>query len=264
MSSTPDILKPVPTRPAADASASQLISVDRSSPVPLYFQIAEQLRQAVESGDLTPGTRLATEIDLAKHLGVSRPTMRKAMEHLLGKGLVVRQRGVGTRVVSPRVLRCLELTSLYDDLRNTGQRPTTEVLANTVGEASAEVAQALSLSEGSPVTKVVRLRLAMSQPIALMTNYLPAHRLTLTTEDLQSQGLYELMRRAGISLGSATQVIGARTATHEESRLLGEPKGSALLTMQRTAFDDRREAVEYGSHAYCAARYSFEMSLLAR
>jgi GntR family transcriptional regulator len=254
----------VQNRTAPDPAALSLITIDRSSPVPLYFQIAEQLRHAVEAGDLTSGTRLATEIDLARRLGVSRPTMRRAMEHLLGKGLVVRQRGVGTRVVSPRILRCLELTSLYDDLRSGGQRPTTEVLAHTTEEASGEVARTLGLDQGSLVLAIVRLRLAMGEPIAKMTNYLPAHRLSVTSNDLRSQGLYELMRRAGIVLESAHQVIGARIATSEESRLLGERSGAAVLTVERTAFDQRRVAVEYGSHIFRADRYNLEMSLLAR
>jgi GntR family transcriptional regulator len=239
------------------------ITVDRSSPVPLYFQIAEQLRQAVEAGDLTPGSQLATEIAFASQLGVSRPTMRKAMELLVGKGLVVRQRGVGTRVVSRKVMRYLELTSLYDDLSSSGQRPTTGVLANGVEAASAEVAEALGVDPGSPVLALVRIRSVMDQPIAKLTNYLPAGRLTLTSADLRDHGLYQLLRQAGITLHSAAQVIGARTATAAEARLLGERKGAALLTMQRTAYDDRRVAVEFGSHIYCAARYSFEMSLLA-
>jgi GntR family transcriptional regulator len=103
----------------------------------------------------------------------------------------------------------------------------------------------------------------MDQPIAKLTNYLPAGRPTLATADLRDHGLYQLLRQAGITLHSAAQVIGARTATAAEAKLLGERKGAALLTMQRTAYDDRRVAVEFGSHIYCASRYSFEMSLLA-
>jgi GntR family transcriptional regulator len=263
MPSLPDILKFVPNRPVPDTTAARLITIDRTSPVPLYFQIAEQLRHAVEAGQLTPGTRLATELELAKKLGVSRPTMRKAMEYLLGQGLVVRQRGAGTRVVSPKVLRCLELTSLYDDLVNNGQRPTTQVLSNAVQPASADVAEALQVAKGTLVVAVVRLRSAMGQPIAVMTNVVPAARLTVTTAELRSHGLYQLMRRAGISLDSANQVIGARTATLEESRLLGEPKGAPVLTMRRTAFENKT-VVEYGNHIYCAERYGFEMSLVAR
>jgi GntR family transcriptional regulator len=175
----------------------------------------------------------------------------------------VRQRGVGTRVVSPKVRRSLELTSLFDDLEAIGQRSTTEVLSNTIEEASAEVAELLGVAKGTPVIAIFRLRSALDQPIARLTNYLSAGRLSVTTEALQSEGLYQLLRRSGIHLHSATQVIGARTATAAEARLLGEARRSALLTMQRTAYDDHGTVVEYGNHIYSAARYSFHMSLLS-
>lgn len=243
--------------------ADQAIAIDRYSPVPLYFQVAQQLERAIEEGRLTPGTRLSNEVELAEHLALSRPTMRRAMGYLVDKGLVVRQRGVGTRVVSPKVRRSLNLTSLFDDLESSGQRPSTEVLSNTVLDAAHDVAQALGLEPGTPVTEIVRLRSALDQPIAHMTNYLPAARLTVTTEALERNGLYDLLRRSGIHLHFATQVIGARTASTIEGRLLGERKGAALLTMQRTAYDDHGTIVEYGTHVYAASRYTFQMSLLS-
>lgn len=244
-------------------SLTPAITLDRKSPVPLYFQVAQELERSIEAAELTPGMRLPNEVELAGVLGLSRPTMRKAMEYLVDKGLVVRQRGVGTRVVSPKVRRSLQLTSLFDDLDESGQRPTTDVLSNLILPASAEVADLLGITEGAPVIEIVRLRGALDQPIARLTNYLPAERLTISTADLQTHGLYQLLRRSGIQLHSATQVIGARTATAAEARSLGERKGAALLTMQRTAFDDHGKIAEYGNHLYSAARYSFQMSLLS-
>src|SRR5581483_10600232 len=123
-----------PRRPADD-SVARAISLDRSSPVPLYFQVAQQLAHAIESGEVPPGSRLSNELEFAQRLGLSRPTMRKAMEYLVDKGFVVRQRGVGTRVVSTKVRRSLDLTSLYDDLAANGQRPTTKVLSSTIEKA---------------------------------------------------------------------------------------------------------------------------------
>lgn len=239
------------------------ISVDRTSPVPLYFQLARQMAGAIEAGRLDPGTRIENEVRLAEHLGLSRPTMRRAMQYLVDQGLVVRRRGVGTRVVSPQVRRSLELTSLYDDLRESGQRPATQVLANRIEPADPAVAAALAVPEGTDVVTIVRLRLASDQPIARLTNHLVASRLTITTESLEARGLYALLRSAGVQLHSATQAIGARTATAAEARLLGESRGAALLSMQRTAYDDHGVAVEYGSHLYAATRYSFQMSLLS-
>ena len=99
------------------------IQVDRNSPVPLYFQVAQHLEQLIESGELAPGTRLENEIDLADRLRLSRPTMRRAIEYLVGRGLLVRKRGVGTQVVHAKVQRKVELTSLYDDLANTRRDP---------------------------------------------------------------------------------------------------------------------------------------------
>src|SRR5690606_15067728 len=105
---------------------TRLITIDRSSPVPLYFQFAQQLQHLIESGVLTPGTRLENEISLADRFGLSRPTMRQAMQHLVDKGLLSRKRGVGTRVITDRVRRQGELTSLHEDLRREGRHPRTE------------------------------------------------------------------------------------------------------------------------------------------
>ena len=77
--------------------------VDRNSPVPLYFQVAQHLEQLIESGDLPTGTRLDNEFDLAGQFGLSRQTMRRAIEYLVDRGLLVRKRGVGTQVVHAKV-----------------------------------------------------------------------------------------------------------------------------------------------------------------
>ncbi|CAL9377056.1 MULTISPECIES: GntR family transcriptional regulator [Streptomyces] len=240
------------------------LSVDRGSPVPLYFQLAQQLESAIEHGTLTPGTLLGNEIELAARLGLSRPTVRQAIQSLVDKGLLVRRRGVGTQVVHSKVRRPLELSSLYDDLESAGQRPTTTVLVNTMVAASAEVAAALGVTEGSEVHRIERLRSAHGEPIAYLCNYLPPGLLDLDTGQLEATGLYRLMRAAGITLHSARQTIGARAATAVEAERLRERTDAPLLTMQRVTFDDTGRAVEYGTHTYRPSRYSFEFQLLVR
>ncbi|MER6834335.1 GntR family transcriptional regulator [Streptomyces cellulosae] len=240
------------------------LSVDRGSPVPLYFQLAQQLESAIEHGTLTPGTLLGNEIELAARLGLSRPTVRQAIQSLVDKGLLVRRRGVGTQVVHSKVKRPLELSSLYDDLESAGQRPTTTVLVNTTVAASAEVAAALGVSEGSEVHRIERLRSAHGEPIAYLCNYIPPGLLDLDAGQLEATGLYRLMRAAGITLHSARQTIGARAATAGEAERLREQPGAPLLTMQRVTFDDTGRAVEYGTHTYRPSRYSFEFQLLVR
>ncbi|GAA3608094.1 myo-inositol degradation transcriptional regulator [Kineosporia mesophila] len=235
--------------------------IDRSSPVPLYFQLAQHLEHAIDTGEVPPDTMLANEIQLAAELGLSRPTVRRAMQYLVDKGLLVRRRGVGTRVVRPGVRRPLELTSLHDDLAAGGRSPTTRVLSNSIEPAPPDVAHRLALPPHASTICLVRLRSADGRPIARLTNWLPTELGGLTTRALEEHGLYSLIRAAGVMLHAAHQTIGARTATSEEARLLGETRGAALLTMSRQTFDDRGRVVEFGSHVYVASRYSFELSL---
>ncbi|MFD5405901.1 GntR family transcriptional regulator [Streptomyces griseorubiginosus] len=257
----PGAMSRAATAPALD---SLDFALDRGSPVPLYYQLARQLEEAIEHGLLAPGNLLGNEIDLSIRLGLSRPTVRQAIQTLVEKGLLVRRRGVGTQVVHSQVKRPLELSSLYDDLEAAGQGPATQVVRNETVRASADVAAALSVPEGGEVMLLERLRLTHGQPVALLCNYLPAGLLALDSDRLESTGLYRMLRTAGITLHSARQTIGARRATGEEAARLDEQEGTAVLTMQRTAFDDTGRPVEYGTHIYRASRYAFDFQLLVR
>ncbi|MBC9728006.1 GntR family transcriptional regulator [Streptomyces sp. TRM68367] len=249
---------------SAPALSTLDFALDRGSPVPLYYQLAQQLEEAIEHGVLAPGSLLGNEVDLSVRLGLSRPTVRQAIQSLVDKGLLVRRRGVGTQVVHSQVKRPLELSSLYDDLEAAGQGPTTKVVRNEPVPASPDVAAALGLTEGSDVIALERLRCTHGQPVALLSNYLPATLLDLDSARLESTGLYRMMRSAGITLHSAHQTIGARSATATEASRLDEQEGAALLTMQRTAYDDTGRPVEYGTHIYRASRYAFDFQLLVR
>ncbi|MBT3150438.1 GntR family transcriptional regulator [Streptomyces sp. CHD11] len=253
------------TRAAAGPALSTLdFALDRGSPVPLYHQLAQQLEAAIEHGVLAPGDLLGNEVDLSVRLGLSRPTVRQAIQSLVDKGLLVRRRGVGTQVVHSHVRRPLELSSLYDDLEAAGQGPTTLVVRNETVPAPAGVAAALGLADGGEAVLLERLRRTHGQPVALLCNYLPPGLLDLDSARLEATGLYRMLRTAGITLHSARQTVGARSATAQEAARLDEKEGAALLTMQRTAYDDTGRPVEYGTHIYRASRYSFDFQLLVR
>jgi DNA-binding GntR family transcriptional regulator len=245
-------------------AADLALDLDRSSPVPLYFQVAQQIEQAIERGDLGPGSRLDNEILLADRHGLSRPTMRRAIQELVGKGLLVRRRGVGTQVVHNRVNRRVELTSLYDDLARSHQRPATRILLHETASAPDEAAVQLNLPVGSAVVHLERLRFATDEPLAILRNWLPPAVARFTAADLEKGGLYGYLRGTGIRICVAGQRIGARSATAEESRLLGVKRGAPLLTMERTTFDDTGRVIEYGRHVYRADAYSFETTLVER
>ena len=239
------------------------VELDRSSPVPLYYQLAQAIEDAIRDGELAPGDRFENELALAKRLTLSRPTTRRAIQELVDKGLLVRKRGVGTQVVQSPEHGRVELTSLFDDLARAGQDPTTKLLDYHTGPVGEEIAHELNLAEDREVVTIRRLRFADGEPLALMLNYLPVE-LAPEAEELENVGLYQSLRAHGVHIRLARQRIGARQATRAEARLLDEKPGAPLLTMTRTAFDDSGRAVEYGTHCYRASRYYFDTTLVDR
>jgi DNA-binding GntR family transcriptional regulator len=250
------------TRDASSTDPVATVAIDRASPVPLYYQVAQELQRLIETDALPTGDRLTNEITMAAQLGVSRPTMRRALQYLVDRGLLMRKRGVGTQVVRRTVRRPLELTSLYDDLRRAGRHPTSRVLAAETTPADPEVAQALAVAPGSPVFRLRRLRLADGAPLALLPNYLSCSLLDVAPETFESTGLYDLIRAAGVHITVAEQIVGAAKASAPDAGLLDEPRGAPLLTMRRTAYDEAGTAVEFGNHLYRASRYSFSLTLV--
>lgn len=241
------------------------VSLDHSSPVPLYYQAARAIEEAIEDGRLSSGSKLDSELDLAEQLGISRPTMRAALKQLVDKGLLMRRRGIGTMVAPKPVRRAVALTSLYDDLKAAGREPRTSVLALEEIPCPPDVDEYLGLGPNAPVLCFERLRVANSEnsyPIALMCNAVPVGLLEIEKEDLERTGLYELFRESGITPHVATQRIGARKAGARDAELLEIEPGDPVLTMVRIAYDTNGRHIEYGSHCYPAESYWFEMMLV--
>lgn len=240
------------------------MDLDRSGPIPLYYQIARRMQEAIERGDLAPGSRIENELKLAEHLAISRPTIRRAIQELVDQGLLVRRRGVGTQVVRGRLTRSVELTSLYDDLSISNRSPTTKVLLHEEMRPSAEILESLTLPADATVLHIKRLRYSDGVPFALLENYLPPEFLTLTAEQFEKHGLYQLMRARGTTMRVARQTIGARVGTAEEAQLFDQKPGSPVLVMSRTLFDQSGHAVEFGEHSYRPDLYSFEVTLVEK
>lgn len=237
------------------------ITLDRNSPIPLYFQIAEPIAAAINSRELPPGTRIEDELSMAKRLKVSRPTARQALQRLVEQGLVVRQRGVGTQVAPTLIHRPMELTSLYGDLTQGGHDASTQLLEYTERTANEDEAESLGLDvQDREITDIRRLRLADGHPIAVMRNLVP-RSLAPSHHELETGGLYEALRARNVDLHSARQSIGARNASTEEARLLEVKRGAALLTMRRTTADPTGRIIEYGDHVYRADQYSFDSTV---
>jgi DNA-binding GntR family transcriptional regulator len=240
------------------------VVVNRSSPVPLYFQVAEQLEHAILEGTLEPGDRIGNEVALADQLGLSRPTLRQAIQMLVDKGMLVRKRGVGTQVVHAPVRRTVELTSLYDDLRRAGRHPATVVLGLERVAADDDTSVRLNVPAGTSLWFLERLRYLDDEPLALMRNHVPCDLIDLAEVDFTTTGLYEYFRTMAIHLRVAHQRISARLADTKEAKHLGGRKGDPVLTMERTSYDDKGRAIELGSHLYRPDLYAYETTLVDR
>ena len=239
------------------------ITLERNSPVPLYYQLAQSIEHAINTGDLAPGDRLENELSLTSRLGLSRPTARQAIQELVKKGLLVRKRGVGTQVVRSQFRRDERLSSLNEDLAKAGRTPTTRMLEYSVGELDSDIRDAIEAATATDVEflKIRRLRLADDVPLAILTNYLP-NRFEITEADLEGKGLYACLRSLGVNLKIAHQQISARLMTDEEAELLDAETPAACLTVDRIAYDDVGQFVEFGRHMYHAAHYSIQSSLV--
>ena len=173
------------------------IPIDRTSGTPLYSQIAQALAALILDGALEPGTRLEDEVSMARRLEVSRPTARQALQRLVDRGLISRRRGAGTVVTSPHVRRPMELSSLFSDLTRNGHEVSTTIIEYSMHPADEEEAERLGVEPGAGVTRIRRLRRADGEPIALMDNLLPA-AISPSYEDLEREGLYNLLRARGV------------------------------------------------------------------
>lgn len=243
---------------------SLFVNIDRSGPVPLYHQVASRIEAAIVDGRVPAGARIDNEIALGERLGLSRPTIRRAIQDLVDKGLLVRRRGIGTQVVRGSISRKLELTSLYEDLNSAKRTPSTRVLGHARSTADENVAAHLGVEVGSPVLHVRRLRLADNVPLAVLDNFLPSEFVDIAREDLEKFGLYQLLGARGVDIRVAKQRIGARLATLDEAKTLEIDRKAAVLTMERVAFDNTGHAIEFGQHVYRPDLYSFEVTLVGK
>lgn len=235
--------------------------LDRDGATPLYAQVSQRIEALISDGVLPAGTRLENEIAMGERFGLSRPTMRRAIQVLVDKGLLVRRRGVGTQIVHGSITRRLELSSLHDDLAAQGRAPGTQVLAFEVVPPTAALSESLGFPLEGPVLHLRRLRSADEAPIAILENHVldPSG---IDYDALSRHGLYALLRDRGTTLKVARQLVSARAATHEEAELLDIPEGSPVLALARSAYDHSGNIIELARHVYRPDRYTIEFTLV--
>lgn len=234
------------------------VVVDRTSPVPLYHQLAEQWAAAIHSGALKPGDPFENELALVARLRLSRPTVRKAMDELVRQGLLVRRRGVGTHVATQVIDKQNSLTSLFDELQRAGHTPHTQVLRLQPSRPNVRAAQALGLDPSTPLVYLERLRSVNGRPLAVLRSWLPRECSDVSPEDFTDQSLYAVLAGRGLHQHDAQQRIAARLATARERRLLDLTRVDAVLTVLWLSKDVEGRGLEYGEHSYRGDSYALD------
>lgn len=222
-----------------------------------YHQIAEEVRTRVRSGAYVAGRVLPSEAELSSEFGVSRVTIRKALELLRDEGLVDARQGFGWFVAGETVRQPLaRLSTIEDQMRDSGVTPERRILEFAFERAPRDVAKQLRTTN---VLRVRRVNLADGDPFAIVTVWCPTELgQNLSRADVERSPFYELL---DVELSGATQTIGADAANPDEAELLQIPAGSPVLRCRRTTTSVDGATVLVSDHVFPAHRTEFVVDL---
>jgi GntR family transcriptional regulator len=233
--------------------------LDNASPLPLYQQLLRALRDAIGTSVLGPDDALPAERDLAEEFAVSRITVRKALDGLVGEGLLTRRQGAGTFVTGRVEKNFAKLTSFSEDMIARGRKPHSAWLSKSEGSVNPEEALTLGLSPGTGVYRFHRIRYADAAPMALEFSTIPAS--VLSSIDQVDSSLYEALEREGNRPTRALQRLRAVLFTVEQAELLGVQPGDPGLLIERRGFLKSGRAVEFTQSFYRGDAYDFVAEL---
>lgn len=233
--------------------------VSLASGEPLYRQLGRALKTAIDESVLKRGAVIPSERDLSTGLGLSRVTVRKAIDNLVSDGLLDRRQGAKT-VVSSRLEKSLAtMTSFSEDMRSRGLEPGCVWISREISRPSPAEMMALGIPGHEKVVRLRRLRTADVMPIAIETATLPAR--FVPDPEAIGASLYEYLAAHGAMPVRAMQRMQAKPATEEERRLLVTPEGTSLLTMERRCFLADDQIVEFTQTKYRGDVYDFVIEL---
>jgi GntR family transcriptional regulator len=238
-------------------------SLDGQSRAPLYQQLRRALRDAIQDNRLAAEEALPAERDLATEFGVSRITVRKALDELVSEGLLTRRQGAGTFVAAHAEARVEKsfstLSSFSEDMLSRGRKPESAWLSRTAGAVTPEEALTLGLSPGSLVYRFNRIRYADGEPMALEYSTIPGF--CLPSELAVEESLYEALDRYTARPVRALQRLRAVLFTSEQAKLLGVAAGSPGLFIERRGFLKDGRPMEVTQSYYRGDAYDFVAEL---
>jgi GntR family transcriptional regulator len=230
-------------------SRKELFRIDSESKLPLYDQIERNLRDLIINGRLQPGQMMPPEWDLSALYGVSRLTVRRAVEDLVRQNWLERKHGVGTFVRQPTIASIADSKlSFTEQMHAIGRKPSSRVLEQRVVPATAKIARAIHIQEGEPTFEITRVRLADDIPILLETSCLsqeqfPSLELRSWSEN---DSLYKILSEEyGVIVTGLDHTLKPVLLTETEARQLQTKAGTPALLSEIVAFTRDGTPVEY-------------------
>jgi GntR family transcriptional regulator len=221
--------------------------------IPLYGKVEEVLASEIGRGDLKPGDRLPSEDELLARFGVSRITVRRAIQNLIQRGTLEIRRGLGTFVLAPKVSQDLtKLTGFVEDMDILGRKASARVVSKGVVAANEIVARHLGISKGTRVMRIERVRLADSVPMSFDETYLPLDiGKKIVRNDLRVKPIFTLLEeKYGFSLMEAEYKLEAVSASARVAEALTVPVGSPIFRIERTSFTKGGQSIDYETLSY--------------
>jgi GntR family transcriptional regulator len=230
--------------------ARMSLKIDQKSPIPIYYQIREQLRQQITSGQLIAGDILPTEMEICAECGISRMTARQALTQLSYEGLVIRQRGRGTFVATPKatiISTQFPLNSYTEILGQIGMLAGAIVLQQIVGEATNSEATNLKIRQDEKVVRITRKRQMGEEIMSLEISCYPFSRCAeLADINLNNQSIYQLLEtKFGILPAYASDTIELSVAGSYEANELGVDEGVPVVLVTRISYLENQTPIEY-------------------
>jgi GntR family transcriptional regulator len=226
-----------------------IFKIDLLSKLPLYHQIETNLRDLISQGELVTGQMVPSEWELAKIYGVSRLTVRRALDELVRQNWLSRKHGVGTFVKQPfRATIAASKLSFTEQMKAIGRKPSSLPLGNEVIPAPPNISQTLKISEGDPLIKISRLRLADEIPILHEVVYLPINRFPGLEkhEWAPDDSLYQLLReKYEVSVTGLDHTIKPTLLTREQAKCFGVKPGQPALISEIVSYSAEGNPVEY-------------------
>ena len=236
--------------------------INKQSPLPIYFQLEEQIKKQIEEGQFLPHAILPSEREYAEKYEISRMTVRQAINNLVHSGYLYRQKGKGTFVAEKKFEQQLNgLTSFTEDMKARGLTPGNKLVSFEIIPASRKTADELRISLHAPVYEIKRIRLADQMPMALETVYISANLVKGLTEQIIVQSLYQYVESLGFRIDHAVQTLESVMASESETEYLEIPNPSPILFVQRKTFLGDGTPLEYVKSAYRADRYKFTIEI---